>query len=124
MVAQRARLPHVIVIPQTQSQEKKDTLRLCGAELVEVPALPYKNPNNYQHIGRRLAEELRKTEPNGVHLRRPVEQPRQPQGALRLDRPGDLGRPGGKVDGFICAVGSGGTLGGVSGSEGKEASRS
>src|SRR5690242_5877972 len=56
----------LIVIPETQSQEKKDTLRLFGAELVEVPALPYSNPNNYQHVGRRLAEQLRKTEKNGV----------------------------------------------------------
>src|SRR5215467_13646144 len=56
----------LIVIPETQSQEKKDALRLCGADLVEVPALPYANPNNYQHIGRRLADQLRKTEPNGV----------------------------------------------------------
>src|ERR1044072_4332183 len=56
----------LIVIPETQSQEKKDMLRLCGAELVEVPALPYSNPNNYQHLGKRLAEQLRKTEPNGV----------------------------------------------------------
>src|SRR6202047_3352095 len=56
----------VIVIPETQSQEKKDTLRLCGAELVEVPAVPYSNPNNYQHIGRRLADRLRANEPNGV----------------------------------------------------------
>src|SRR5258705_11979351 len=55
----------LIVIPETQSQEKKDMLRLCGAELVEVPAVPYSNPNNYQHIGRRLADELRKQEPNG-----------------------------------------------------------
>ena len=65
-------------------------LRLCGAELVEVPAVPYSNPNNYQHVGRRLADELRKREPNGVAVRRPVEQPRQPPGPLRLDRPGDL----------------------------------
>src|SRR6201985_1148569 len=56
----------LIVIPETQSQEKKDMLRLCGAELVEVPALPYANPNNYQHIGRRLADQLRASEPNGV----------------------------------------------------------
>src|SRR4051795_13441017 len=56
----------LIVIPETQSQEKKDMLRLCGAELVEVPALPYSNPNNYQHVGKRLAEQLRKTEPKGV----------------------------------------------------------
>src|ERR1700741_2773884 len=52
----------LIVIPETQSQEKKDMLRLCGADLVEVPAAPYANPNNYQHIGKRLAEELRKDE--------------------------------------------------------------
>src|SRR6187431_1583622 len=56
----------LIVIPETQSQEKKDMLRLCGAELVEVPAAPYSNPNNYQHVGRRLAENLKKTEANGV----------------------------------------------------------
>src|ERR1700726_270124 len=56
----------LIVIPETQSQEKKDTLRLCGAQLVEVPALPYSNPNNYQHVGKRLAERLRQSEPNGV----------------------------------------------------------
>src|SRR5205807_835331 len=56
----------LIVIPETQSQEKKDMLRLCGAELVEVPAVPYSNPNNYHHIARRLADELRKKEPNGV----------------------------------------------------------
>src|SRR5471030_2883103 len=56
----------LIVIPETQSQEKKDMLRLCGAELVEVPAVPYSNPNNYQHVGRRLADELRRTEQNGV----------------------------------------------------------
>src|SRR6476620_4893140 len=56
----------LIVIPETQSQEKKDMLRLCGAELVEVPAAPYSNPNNYQHVGRRLAEQLKKTEKNGV----------------------------------------------------------
>src|SRR5499426_297536 len=56
----------VIVIPETQSQEKKDVLRLCGAELVEVPAAPFSNPNNYVHVGKRLAEKLRKSEPNGV----------------------------------------------------------
>src|SRR5471032_2035130 len=56
----------LILIPETQSQEKKDMLRLCGAELIEVPALPFSNPNNYQHVGRRLADQLRKTEQNGV----------------------------------------------------------
>ena len=76
----------IIVIPQTQSEEKKDMLRLCGAELVEVPALPFSNPNNYQHIGRRLAEATEGDREERRHLRRPVEQSRQPQGALRLDR--------------------------------------
>src|SRR5271166_1522147 len=66
MVASALGYRAVIVIPDTQSQEKKDMLRLAGAELVEVPVLPYSNPNNYQHVGRRLAEQLRKTEPNGV----------------------------------------------------------
>src|SRR6266571_5373038 len=56
----------LIVIPETQSQEKKDMLQLCGAELVQVPAVPYADPNNYQHVGRRLAEQLKKSEPNGV----------------------------------------------------------
>src|ERR1035438_6096458 len=56
----------LIVIPQTQSEEKKDMLRLCGAELVQVPAVPFSNPNNYQHVGRRLAEQLKKSENNGV----------------------------------------------------------
>ena len=70
----------VIVIPETQSQEKKDMLRLCGAELVEVPAVPYGNPNNYVHISGRLAEELRKDRSARRALRRPVEQRRQPQG--------------------------------------------
>ena len=81
----------LIVIPQTQSEEKKDTLRLCGAELVEVPALPFSNPNNYSACrppSRRTAQEDREER---RHLRRSVEQPRQQQGALRLDRSGDLG---------------------------------
>ena len=80
----------LIVIPQTQSEEKKDMLRLCGAELVEVPAVPFSNPNNYQHVGRRLAEQLKKTEKNGVDLRRSMEQSGQPQGPLRLHRSRDL----------------------------------
>ena len=66
MVAAARGYRTLIVIPNTQSQEKKDMLRLCGAELIEVPALPYSNPNNYQHVARRLAEQLRKTEKNGV----------------------------------------------------------
>ena len=74
----------LIVIPETQSQEKKDMLRLCGAELVEVPTLPYANPNNYQHLGRRLADQFRKSEPNGVLVRRSMEQSRQSESALRI----------------------------------------
>src|SRR5467141_4091682 len=66
LVANARNYRTIIVIPETQSREKKDMLRLCGAELVEVPAVPYGNPNNYQHIGRRLATELRKSEPKGV----------------------------------------------------------
>ena len=74
----------LIVIPETQSQEKKDMLRLCGAELVEVPALPYANPNNYQHVGRRLADQLAQERAERRAVRRSVEQPRQRQGALRI----------------------------------------
>ena len=74
----------LILIPETQSQEKKDMLRLCGAELVEVPALPFSNPNNYQHVGRRLADQLAQDRAERRAVRRPVEQPRQRQGALRI----------------------------------------
>ena len=81
----------LIVIPDTQSQEKKDMLRLCGAELIEVPALPFSNPNNYQHVGKRLAEQLAQDRDERRAVRRPVEQSRQRQGALRFDRPGNLG---------------------------------
>ncbi len=80
----------LIVIPETQSQEKKDMLTLCGAELVQVPALPYSNPNNYQHVGRRLAEELKKTEPNGVIFADQWNNLDNRLRALHLDRPGDL----------------------------------
>ena len=74
----------LIVIPETQSQEKKDMLRLCGAELVEVPALPYSNPNNYQHVGKRLAEQLAQDRAERRAICRSVEQSRQRQGALRI----------------------------------------
>ena len=80
----------LIVIPETQSQEKKDMLRLCGAELVEVPALPYSNPNNYQHIGRRLADQLRKSEPNGVLFADQWNNLDNPKAHYEFDRPGDL----------------------------------
>ena len=104
----------LIVIPETQSQEKKDTLRLCGAELVEVPAVPYANPNNYQHVGRRLADELRKTEPNGVLFADQWNNLDNRKAHYVSTGPEIWEQTGGKVDGFICAIGTGGTLAGVS----------
>src|SRR6201990_581897 len=104
----------LIVIPETQSQEKKDMLRLCGAELVEVPALPYANPNNYQHIGRRLADKLRAQEPNGVLFADQWNNLDNPKAHCESTGPEIWQQTGGKVDGFICSVGSGGTLAGTS----------
>src|SRR5438105_1743047 len=104
----------LIVIPETQSQEKKDMLRLCGAELVEVPALPYANPNNYQHIGRRLADRLRNSEPNGVLFADQWNNLDNAKAHYESTGPEIWQQTGGKVDGFICSVGTGGTLAGVS----------
>jgi cysteine synthase A len=104
----------LIVIPNTQSQEKKDMLRLCGAELVEVPALPYSNPDNYQHIARRLAEKLRKTEPNGVLFADQWNNRDNRKAHYLSTGPEIWEQTNGKVDGFICAVGTGGTLAGTS----------
>ncbi len=104
----------LIVIPETQSQEKKDMLRLCGAELVEVPALPYANPNNYQHVGRRLAEELSKTEKNGVLFADQWNNLDNRKAHYVSTGPEIWRDTAGKIDGFICSVGTGGTLAGVS----------
>jgi len=104
----------LIVIPDSQSQEKKDTLRLCGAELVEVPVLPFSNPNNYQHVGRRLADELRKSEPNGVLFADQWNNLDNAKAHYESTGPEIWEQTGGKVDGFICAVGTGGTLSGTS----------
>jgi cysteine synthase A len=104
----------VIVIPETQSQEKKDTLRLYGAELVELPALPYSNPNNYQHVGRRLADELRKTEKNGVIFADQWNNLDNRKAHYVSTGPEIWEQTGGKVDGFICAIGTGGTIAGTS----------
>ena len=104
----------IIVIPDTQSQEKKDTLRLCGAELVEVPALPYSNPNNYQHVARRLADQLRKSEANGVLFADQWNNLDNPKAHYVSTGPEIWEQTGGKVDGFICSVGTGGTLAGTS----------
>ena len=104
----------LIVIPETQSQEKKDTLRLLDAELVEVPAVPYANPNNYQHIGRRLADELRKREPNGVLFADQWNNLDNRKAHYVSTGPEIWKQTGGEVDGFICSVGTGGTLAGAS----------
>jgi cysteine synthase A len=104
----------VIVIPETQSQEKKDMLRLCGAELVEVPAVPYSNPNNYQHIARRLADELRKSETNGVLYADQWNNLDNRKAHYVSTGPEIWQQTDGKVDGFICSIGTGGTIAGVS----------
>src|SRR5262244_2823704 len=104
----------MIVIPETQSQEKKDMLRLCGAELVEVPALPYANPNNYQHVGRRLADRLRKSEPHGVLFADQWNNLDNAKAHYESSGPEIWEQTDGKVDGFICSVGTCGTLAGVS----------
>jgi len=104
----------LIVIPETQSQEKKDMVRLCGAELVEVPALPFANPNNYQHVGRRLADRLRKSEPNGVLFADQWNNLDNAKAHYDSTGPEIWRDTNGKVDGFICSVGTGGTLAGVS----------
>lgn len=103
----------VIVIPETQSQEKKDMLRLAGAELVQVPAAPYRNPNNYVRYSGRLAAELAKTEPNGAIWANQFDNVANRQAHIETTGPEIWEQTGGKVDGFTCAVGSGGTLAGV-----------
>jgi cysteine synthase A len=100
----------LILIPETQSQEKKDMLRLCGAELIEVPALPFSNPNNYQHVGKRLADQLRKNEPNGVLFADQWNNLDNPKAHYESTGPEIWNQTNGKIDGFICSVGSGGTL--------------
>ena len=103
----------VIVIPETQSQEKKDMLRLAGAKLVEVPAAPYSNPNNYVRYSERLAIALRETEPDGVIWANQFDNTANRQAHVETTAPEIWAQTNGKVDGFICAVGSGGTLAGV-----------
>ena len=104
----------VIVIPETQTQEKKDMLRMCGAELLEVPAKPFKDPNNYQHVARRLAENLATTEPNGAIFADQWNNLDNRKAHYLTTGPEIFEQTGGKIDGFICAVGSGGTIAGVS----------
>ena len=102
-----------IVIPRSQSQEKKDAIRLLGAELVEVDAVPYSNPGNYVRVSERLAQELAATEPAGVVWANQFDNVANRQAHLETTGPEIWDQTGGKVDGFICAIGSGGTLAGV-----------
>jgi len=103
----------VIVIPETQSQEKKDALRLLGAELVEVPAVPYRNPNNYVKVSGRLAEQLAKSDPAGAIWANQFDNVANRQAHVETTAAEIWEQTEGSVDGFICAVGSGGTLAGV-----------
>jgi cysteine synthase A len=103
----------VIVIPETQSQEKKDMLRLCGAQLVEVPAAPYSNPNNYVRLSGRLAEQVAKSEPNGAIWANQFDNVANRQAHIDTTALEIWEQTSGKVDGFVCSVGSGGTLAGV-----------
>jgi len=103
----------VIVIPETQSQEKKDMLRLAGAELVQVPAAPYRNPNNFIRYSERLANELARTTNEGVIWANQFDNVANRQSHVETTGPEIWQQTGGKVDGFCCAVGSGGTLAGI-----------
>lgn len=103
----------LIVIPETQSQEKKDVLRLCGAEVREVPAVPYANPDNYVKLSGRLAEELARSEPHGAIWANQFDNVANRAGHYRTTGPEIWRQTDGGVDGFVCAVGTGGTLAGV-----------
>ncbi len=113
MVAQALGYRTTIVIPRTQSQEKKDAIRLMGAELIEVDALPYSNPDNYVRYSGRLAEELAAREPAGAIWANQFDNVANRQAHVETTGPEIWAQTGGKVDGFICSVGSGGTLAGV-----------
>ncbi|BBE70961.1 cysteine synthase [Pleomorphomonas sp. SM30] len=113
LVASVLGLKTVIVIPETQSEEKKQALRLMGAELIEVPAVPYRNPNNYVKLSGRLAEQLASTEPHGAIWANQFDNVANRQAHIDTTAREIFEQTGGKVDGFVCAVGSGGTLAGV-----------
>ena len=113
MVANAMGFKTVIVIPDTQSQEKKDALRLLGAELIEVPAVPYKNPNNYVKLSGRLAEQLAKTGKAGAIWANQFDNVANRQAHVAGTGPEIWDQTVGKIDGFTCAVGTGGTLAGV-----------
>ena len=113
VVANALGLRTVIVIPETQSREKKDMLRLLGAELVEVPAVPYANPNNYVKVSGRIAERLAREDPNGALWANQFDNVANRDAHVRTTGPEIWEQTGGRVDGFVCAVGTGGTLAGV-----------
>jgi len=113
MVANAMGFKTVIVIPETQSQEKKDALRLMGAQLIEVPAVPYRDPNNYVRLSGRLAEEMARTEKNGAVWANQFDNVANRQAHIETTGPEIWRQTGGKIDGFTCAVGSGGTLAGI-----------
>jgi cysteine synthase len=103
----------VIVIPNTQSQEKKDALRIAGAELIEVPAVPFSNPNNYVKISGRIAADLSKSHAQGAIWANQFDNTANRQGHIETTGPEIFAQTSGKIDGFICAVGTGGTLAGT-----------
>ena len=106
-------LKTVIVIPETQTQEKKDMLRILGAELVEVPAVPYKNPNNYVKVADRLAERLAREHPHGAIFANQFDNVANRDIHARTTGPEIWEQTGGRIDGFVSAIGTGGTLAGV-----------
>src|SRR4051812_19707418 len=114
LVANAMGFKSVIVIPETQSQEKKDALALYGADLIQVPAKPYKNPNNYVKLSGRLAQKLNTELPNGAIWANQFDNTANRRAHVETTGPEIWEQTQGKIDGFICAVGSGGTLGGVS----------
>jgi cysteine synthase A len=113
MVANAVGMRTVIVIPETQTQEKKDTLRSLGADLVEVPAVPYRNPNNYVKVSGRMAKRLARDEPNGAVWANQFDNIANRQAHIETTGSEIWEQTDGKIDGFICAVGTGGTLAGV-----------
>ncbi|MBV9063772.1 MAG: pyridoxal-phosphate dependent enzyme, partial [Alphaproteobacteria bacterium] len=113
MVGNALGLRTIIVVPETQSREKKDMLRLMGAQLIEVAAVPYKNPNNYVKVSRRLAEDLSKSEANGAVWANQFDNTVNRQADIETTGPEIWEQTDGKVHGFVCAVGTGGTLAGV-----------
>ncbi|HEV8407725.1 MAG TPA: cysteine synthase A [Sphingomicrobium sp.] len=113
MVASALGMRTVIVIPETQTREKKDTLRSLGADLVEVPAVPYRNPNNYVKVSGRIAEKLAREEPNGAIWANQFDNVANREAHVETTGPEIWDQTEGKIDGFICAVGTGGTLAGV-----------